>query len=307
MNPSDLRDLRLPSLDGLLAFVAAARHGTFERAAEELCVTGSAVAKRVAALEQLLGVQLLVRSGKALTLTAAGNEYLHQVHAPLHLLAAVPLHRRNAGKTERLRICAPPTFARQILVARLDAFTLAHPGVELEVMLASPFPDAPPTGADLWIRGGGPIVSGATVLMVDALTPLAAPSLVERFAPLRRPADLAALPLLCTPLEPWTPWFRVAGLDWPEPANGPKLLDLGLLLEAAVSGQGVALGSPALARPWLAAGALVPLFPRIVRPAAPYYLMPYAPRAAAGAFAAWLAEVCERAVRDGAEFLSRHG
>ncbi|KVD87371.1 LysR family transcriptional regulator [Burkholderia sp. ABCPW 14] len=304
MHACDPRDLRLPSLDGLLAFEAAARHGTFERAPEELCVTGSAVAKRVAALEVLLGVQLLVRSGKALTLTSVGNEYLHQVYGPLRLLAAVPLHRRDAGKTERLRICAPPTFARQIMVPRLDEFTLAHPGVALEIVLASPLPDGPPTGADLWIRGGGPTVSGATVLMVDSLTPLAAPSLLERFAPVREPADLATLPLLCTPLEPWTPWFRVAGLAWAEPASGPKLMDLGLLLEAAVSGQGVALGSPALARHWLAAGALVPLFPRIVRPAAPYYLMPHASRAANDAFAAWLASLCERALRDVSEFLS---
>src|ERR1700757_1755984 len=102
--------LRVPSLDGLMAFEAAARYGTFERAAEALCVTGSAVAKRVAAVEQMLGVQLLDRTGRTLVLTEVGKEYLQQVAGALRLLAAVPLHHVDDRRRQRLRICAPPTF-----------------------------------------------------------------------------------------------------------------------------------------------------------------------------------------------------
>lgn len=296
---------RLPSIDGLLAFEAAARHGTFERAAGELCMTGSAVAKRVATVEQLLGVQLLTRSAKALALTPTGKEYLDHVRGALGLLAAVPLHQRACQKLERLRVCAPPTFARQILVPNLEEFTLAHPDVELEVVLSIPYMEAAATDADLWIRNGDPVSMGGTALLQDCVTPLAAPSLLRRVGPIREPADLASVPLLRTPVEPWAPWFRIANLAWAEPTRGPKLLDLGLLLEAAVSGQGVALGRPTLARHWLATGALVPLFSLTAQPSTPYYLMPHVSDGAAEAFSRWLRGVCERAVQEVAEFFSR--
>ncbi|MFD1559376.1 LysR substrate-binding domain-containing protein [Paraburkholderia silviterrae] len=297
--------LHLPSLDGLLAFEAAARHGTFERAADELCVTGSAIAKRVAAVEQLLGVQLLVRRGKSLTLTPVGKEYLDQLRSPLRLLAEMPLHRKHREQKERLRVCSPPTFARQIIMPRLATFTAAHPELELEIVLTAPNADTAASDADLWIRGGDPLSIGGMVLMLDCITPLAAPALLQRLGPVHEPADLASMPLLRTPLEHWTPWFRAANLDWPEPARGPKLMDLGLLLEAAASGQGVALGSPALAHHWLANDTLVPLFPGVVCPATPYCLMPHASQGAAAAFARWLVGVCERAVQEASEFLSR--
>ncbi|KVN13260.1 LysR substrate-binding domain-containing protein [Burkholderia stagnalis] len=297
--------LRLPSLDGLLAFEAAARHGAFERAADELCVTGSAIAKRVAAVEQLLGVQLLVRNGKSLTLTSAGIEYLDQVRGPLRLLAAVPLHQKHGKRKERLRVCSPPTFARQIIMPRLEAFTAVHPELEFEIVLAAPNADSPAPDSDIWIRGGDPVIIGGTVLMLDCITPLAAPSLLRRHGPMREPSDLASMPLLRTPLEHWMPWFHVANLDWPEPPHGPKLMDLGLLLEAAASGQGVALGSPALARHWLTTGTLVPVFPLIVCPGTPYCLMSHSSEGATGAFARWLVEICQQAVQQASEFLSR--
>ena len=98
------------------------------------------------------------------------------------------------------------------------------------------------------------------VLLCEQVLPLAAPALLQRLPPLREPADLAQAPLLRTPLEPWAPWFRAAGWTGPSPRRAPGCVDLGLTLEAAVSGQGVALARPSLARHWLAAGSLVPLF-----------------------------------------------
>ena len=93
-------DVRFPSIDGLRAFEAAARLGSFERAADELAVTASAVSKRIAALEDLIGTPLFTRGPKALALTATGKEYLAQVGAALGLLAAVPLHRRTAQRLD---------------------------------------------------------------------------------------------------------------------------------------------------------------------------------------------------------------
>ena len=135
MPPAD--DLRLPSLDALRAFEAAARLGSFERAADELAVTASAIGKRVAALESLIGIELLQRGGKALALTATGRDYLAQVRPALTLLMAVPLHRRTAQRLEKLRVSAPPTFARQILVPALETVYPALTSQFTLIMLAS--------------------------------------------------------------------------------------------------------------------------------------------------------------------------
>lgn len=297
-------DVRFPSIEGLRAFEAAARLGSFERAADELNVTASAVGKRIAALEELLGTPLFTRGAKALALTATGKEYLAQVGAALGLLAAVPLHRRTAQRIERLRISAPPTFARQILVPALERFTGAHPEVELEVVLSIPYLDAAATDADVEIRHGNPAAHGGEPLLDDRVVPVAAPSLLQRLPALSEPRDLQQAPLLRTPLEPWAPWFAAAGLDWGEPAQGMKLVDLGLTLEAAVSGQGVALARPSLARHWLASGALRPLFGIGAAPAYRYYLLPHAAQGPAAAFAAWLRAECEDAAHTAAALVS---
>ena len=300
------RQLRYPSIDGLRAFEAAARLGSFERPADELAITASAVSKRVATVEDLLGTPLFTRAARALQLTASGKEYLAQVGAALGLLAAVPLHQRQAQRAERLRISAPPTFARQILVPALERFTTAHPEIELEVVLSIPYLDASGVEADVEVQFAAPQAEGgARTLMRDRVLPLAAPALRARLPARCTPADLAGVPLLRTPLEPWLPWFRAAGLGWPEPSQGPKLIDLGLTLEAAVSGQGVALARPSLARHWLATGTLVPLFDLSAVPASQYLLAPHAPHGAAALFADWLAGVCEAAIADAAALLSR--
>ncbi|MDN3545492.1 LysR family transcriptional regulator [Kinneretia asaccharophila] len=294
--------LRFPSIDGLRAFEAAARLGSLERAAEQLCISASAVSKRISTLEELLGVSLLLRSTKPLTLTAAGKEYLPQLRAALELLAAIPLHRRAVQRVERLRIAAPPTFARQILVPALPGFTTAHPEIELELLLSTPFLDEAAPEAEVEIGNSLTSAGGSEgqVLMLGQVTPLLAPALLQRLeregTPLREPADLCHAPLLRTPIEPWTPWLRAAGLDWPEPSHGTRFVDLGLTLEAAAWGQGIALGRPSLAAAWLGSGALLRPFALSVPAQKPYVLHLHAAESeGARAFAAWLAGCCAAA------------
>ncbi len=302
---SSANDIRYPSIDGLRAFEAAARLGSFERAADELNVTAGAIGKRIATLEDLLGATLLTRGAKPLGLTATGKEYLVQVEAALKLFAAVPLHRRAAQQTQRLRLTAPPTFARQILVPQLESFTAAHPQVELEVLLSIPYLNVNAAGsdADLEVRHGGAELGG-TLLMNDVVLPMIAPGLLARLPPLHEPADLAHAPLLRTPIEPWAPWFAAAGLAWPEPAQGPKLVDLGMTLEAAVSGQGVALARPSLARHWLESGALRPLFTVHAQPAHQYRLLPHAAGGPAAECARWLVDASRRWADDALALVS---
>ena len=300
---SGANDIRYPSIDGLRAFEAAARLGSFERAADELNVTAGAVGKRIATLEDLLGTTLLTRGAKPLALTATGKEYLVQVDAALKMFAAVPLHRRASQQTQRLRLTAPPTFARQILVPQLESFTATHPQVELEVLLSIPYLNAAGSDTDLEVRHGGTELGG-TLLMNDVVLPMIAPGLLARLPALREPADLAHAPLLRTPIEPWAPWFAAAGLAWPEPAQGPKLVDLGMTLEAAVSGQGVALARPSLARPWLESGALRPLFSVHAQPAHQYRLLPHAAGGPAAECARWLVDASRRWAADALALVS---
>ena len=136
----DTRSLRLPPLAAIQAFEVAARLGSFDRASasEELCVTASAVGKRVGLLEEKLGVSLFVRGARGLQLSGPGREYLEQVRAALGLLSDVPLHHRATRRVERLRVSAPPTFARQTLVPHLQQFAARAVAVELELVLSIP-------------------------------------------------------------------------------------------------------------------------------------------------------------------------
>ncbi len=297
-------DVRFPSIEGLRAFEAAARLGSFERAADELNLSASAVGKRIATVEELIGSVLLQRGGKLLTLTAAGRDYLAHVTPALGLLAAVPQHRRESQVAPKLRITSPPTFARQILVPQLEGYTAEHPRVEIEVVLSIPFGAATRSETDVEIQhGDAAAAAGGEILMHDVVLPLVAPSLLARLPPLREPADLAAAPLLRTPIDPWMPWFRAAGLDWPEPASGPKFVDLGLTLEAAVGGQGIVLARPTLARQWLQHGSLRPLFDLTATPASQYFIVHGGAEPAAG-FARWLVGRCRTLAAEAHALLS---
>lgn len=284
-------DFRFPSIDGLRAFEASARLGGFEPAAAALNISASAVGKRIHALEDLLGVSLLIRSSnKPFSLSAAGKEYLGQVSEALTLLAAMPLHSRSAQRRSRLSITAPPTFARQILVPALPAFTAAQPLLELELLLSTPFLDEFTPPADVEIRMGAD--AAAQILMRDRITPMAAPSLLLGLKAPLRPADLADLALLRSPLEPWQPWFQAAGLDWPEPEQGTRYVDLGLTLEAAACGQGVVLGRLSLAAPLLKNGTLARMFELSVPATRNYGLLCHTDSAAAQDFCEWLRGYC---------------
>lgn len=303
--PSSSDDaLRLPSLDALRAFEATARLGSYERAAEALHITASAVGKRVATLEEQLGLTLFQRGSKPLQLSASGRgrEYLAAIWPALEQLARVPQHQRGAQRGQRLRLSAPPTLAREVLVPALPAFAGQHPDIELELVLSVPFLDQGGSDADLDVRHGQALRTDDRPLMQDVLIPLASPSLLPD-GPLRQPGDLVRLPLLRNPLEPWTPWFRAVGLDWPEPEQGPRLFDLGMRLEAALCGQGVVLSRPSLARAALRAGRLRPVLGAGATPwlmaSSAYWLLPHGEQPAQQAGAAWLREACERAAADG--------
>lgn len=153
------------------------------------------------------------------------------------------------------------------------------------------------------VRGDSHGVAAGERLLEERVLPMAAPGLLLGLPRPWTPAMLAGLPLLRSPLEPWQPWFRVAGLDWPEPCAGPRLLDLGMTLEAAANGQGVALARPSLARAWLAEGRLVVLFPLRSAPTHHYHLRSHQASPASQRFAAWLAAICREAVVQGREFL----
>jgi LysR family transcriptional regulator, glycine cleavage system transcriptional activator len=299
--PSSRRDIRLPPLATIQAFETSARLGSFDKAGEELCITASAVGKRIAALEVLIGASLFTRGPRGLSLSVAGKEYLGQVRTALGLLSEVSLHNRQVQRTERLRVGAPPTFARQILVPHLANFTARHAEVELELLLSIPYLDMNPPDTDLEIRFGKGVYPGlvAELLLDEPVFPVCAPGYLAKIKGLRNPRDLARAALLRSPLEPWKPWFEAAGLAWAEPSRGTRFVDLGMLHESAVNAQGIALARRSLTRSWLDSGMLVRLFEVDARPESFYYLCHSAarpPEGACSAFAAWLHGVCSTLV-----------
>lgn len=253
---------RIPPLHLLVAFEAAARHASFARAAEELSVTPSAVSHRIKNLEELWSEDLFVRTGSALRLTAGGARYLRSVQEALKSLNALA-RPEFSNLRVRLRVAIPPTFGRQHLVPRLPEFVALYPHIDIELHLAIPFLDVKAEESDVEIRYGTgryPDLK-TTLLLNEPVFPACGREYYEAVngRGIRKPEDLHNLVLLRSPLEPWKPWFETAGLDWNEPQSGPQFNDVGLMLEAVASNQGVALVRQRMAQQWLGLGQMVRL------------------------------------------------
>lgn len=264
---------RLPPLHGLAAFEAVARLRSFTQAADELCITRSAVSHRLRELEERLGVTLIDRDARPLALTPAGATYLSSVRDALDAMAGAARAVPNDA-IQRIVVASPPTFARQILVPRLADFHQTHEGIEVAIELAIPLHDLQPAGADVEIRfGRGLYPEFVTLDLLDEpVFPVCAPAYATRVA-LRTPADLEHATLLRSALEPWAPWFAAAGLRWPEPVSGPRYEDLAMLYQAASDGEGVALARPSLVAPALASGALQRVLEIAARSPHAYYVV----------------------------------
>ena len=256
---------RIPPIQCLLTFEALARLRSVTQAAEEQCVTPSAVSHRVKQLEQLLGVKLFGRAD--FSLTTEGSEYLAHVREGLSILERFPGKDGSATPGKRkLRLAVTPTFARSILMPRLRQFADAYPEIDITLQVSIPLLDVVAEDADLTIRfGTGRYADVELVcLMKDDVTPLASPAYIREHGPFDSAEDLADATLLRSPLEPWRTWFAAHDQDWPEPIDGSSFNDIGLMCDAAAQGLGVGLVRLKLGAPWLENGTLVRIFPRQV-------------------------------------------
>lgn len=264
---------RLPSLNGLRAFEAAARLESFSRAAEEIHVTHGAVSHQVKALEEQAGVPLFARNGRKVALTADGRALADRVRAALRDIseAMESVARRDRGN--QLTVSMLPSFAARWLMPRLGRFMEKHPDIAVNVHASLAMVDFARDGVDMAVRfgRGGWSNVGAEKFMDDERFPVASPRLNRGKLP-TRPAELAKFRLLSTDDEPWTPWFRRVGVKLPEP-KGPMFNDAAMMVQAAVDGRGIAFARRSISEGDLAAGNLVRLFDIAVKAEESYYLV----------------------------------
>ena len=288
---------RLPSLNGLRAFEAAARHLSFTNAATELNVTQTAISHQIRRLEEELGVRLFVRQNRALALTPEATEYLPGVRTAFNDLRFATDRLLRKDNENVLTVSTLASLAAKWLLPRLPAFQEAQPGIDVRITTSTALVDFKSSGVDAAIRYGRGHWPGlrADWLMADELFPVCSPALITGSKPLRCPEDLAQQTLLHTSAgynDDWRLWLTAAGL----PANISKhpglTFDLILVtVQAAIDGLGVAMGRTSYVEADIAKGRLVVPF-KIALPAdAGFYLVSPEARADSpklSAFRHWL-------------------
>ena len=311
---------RLPPLNALRAFEAAARHLSVKKAAIELNVTPAAVSHQIRMLEDYLGVQLFHRYNRALELTDAARASLPKLREGFDYLVQAVERLRSHVSGGVLTVSAAPSFAARWLMPRLHRFIVAHPEVDVRVSARM---------RRVSVDGKGDVAERATVeawlddsdiavlygrgnypgmwvkkLLDLTLTPICSPQLVQSQHPLKRPADLAHHMLLHDDTgdlydnEPfWDVWLREAKVTGVESRRGPHFSHAVLAFEAAIDAVGVVATMPVLAAEDIAAGRLVAPFDLHVPLASAYYLVSHegsAARPAVALFRDWLLEEAAR-------------
>jgi LysR family glycine cleavage system transcriptional activator len=244
---------RLPQLNALKAFDAAARHESFTQAAEELCVTQGAVSHQVKALEAELGVRLFNRERQRLVITEAGREYLTVVRDAFDRIALGTerlVQRQNSGA---LTVSTSPDFAAK-----------SHSEINLKIAAQMHHVDFAREDVDLAVRHGDGNWPGlaAVNLCPEELFVVCSPRLLTKSHEIREPSEVLRFPLLhLDDRSDWSKWLETIGVVGVEPTHGPVFNHVSMLIDAVIEGQGVALARTALAAFDLLSGRLVRPFP----------------------------------------------
>jgi LysR family transcriptional regulator, glycine cleavage system transcriptional activator len=297
--------MRMPSLNGLRAFEATARHLSMKLAAEELCVTPSAVSQLLKGLESDLGTSLFRRDNRAIALTEAAQILLPPVRNAFRLITDASERVRGDPHGGLLTVSVAPFFAESWLVPRLGDFHADHPDLDLRIIATTTLANLASGEADVAIRHGLGSWRGmaSDLLMAPPVIPVAAPALLER---LGRPAGAAALvdwpKIHDADRGGWAMWFARQGVDDPGSVRGPSFDDPSLLRSAVLAGQGAGLLPAPLVESYIEDGRLVAVGAQAEIAEFAYYLVvPRAnvDRAKISAFRAWILQAVSGARRKG--------
>lgn len=285
---------RLPPLNSLKAFEAAARHLSFTKAADELFVTQAAVSHQIKALEEFLSMKLFLRKNRSLLLTEEGQSYYLDLKDIFHALQDSTERLLARGAKGAITVALPPSLAIQWLVPRISDFTQLNPEIDVRIKAVDFDEGFLADDIDVAIYYGRGKWSGlhADKMHTDYLTPVCSPSLFQGNKPIEALDDLRYHQLLHdSSREAWKNWirhFNVAGINVEQ---GPIFSHSMLVLQAAALGQGIALGHSVLVRPELAAGRLICPFEEKLASKNAYYLVCHQSLADLGkiaAFREWL-------------------
>lgn len=261
----DMKDLMPPFLS-LRVFEAAARLGSFARAANELGISAGAVSQHIRAIEDFAGQPLFRRLGRGVELTEAGKSAFTHAGAAMGEMLQAGRAMRAALRGRRVSISTPPSFASKWLIPRLSRFQESHPDTEVRLSADMTLTDFSGSDMDLAIRYGPGGYEGLQCerLMTESVVVVCSPRLIETHGALRAPDDLAGAPLIHDdgpdrdPSCPtWNMWFAARGVRHGDAERGLRFNHSSLALEAAIEGKGLVLAKRQLALRDLGAGRLV--------------------------------------------------
>jgi LysR family glycine cleavage system transcriptional activator len=252
-------DDRLPPLNAVRAFDAAARLGSYVEASKALHVTQPAIGRHVKLLEEWLGIQLFERTSRGVTLTSAGEKYHRKISAALQLIIEAGKEARPKAAERWLRIMVVPGFAKRWLMPRIEAMRHLRPGLKFAIEPNSTFTEVDGKNTDLGIVYGmdGEYAHSRATLICPRVFPICTPAYLASIDPIECPADLVKHNLIhVDDGEWWNLWFTAHGLDFH--LNSDMLyVNNDHALSVAESGQGIALANEVLVREELDAGRLV--------------------------------------------------
>ena len=297
----------LPSLDLIRGFEAAARELSFTRAGAQLHVTQSAVSRQIKALEDHLGVKLFMRMNRALKLTAEGETLYRTAQSVLRQLEDATASITSRNDEPLLTVTTTVSFAALWLVPRLARFRENHPGIDVRLAAANELSNLERDRIDVAIRFCEPRAApaGAVSLTGEEVFPVCSPALMrDRARPLKKPADLARHVLLHYddpagqwPWLSWGQWLDAFKLAELKPAATARYSHYDQMIQAAIEGEGVALGRTPLIKRLLKNGALAAPFQGRVAGTREYFVI-VSPRSAARTqvqqFVTWLQKEIRR-------------
>jgi len=288
----------LPPLETLRVFEVACRHGSYSAAARELHVTHSAVSQRIRQLEEDLGLTLFERQGNRMVPTSSGLRLQAGVKGAFSELGAALGSLETRRSDAEITISLLPVMAARWLVPRLPRFKARFPGINLHIKSGQSLANFKSDGVDIAIRFGTGDWKGLQVvkLLHEEFFPVCSPSLNDGRLP-KDPASMLSMPLLIDHNLSWRAWFKSAGLKLDRDVRGTSFTDTNALMEAAVTGQGIALGRLSVSRSDILSGRLVRLSEHSLRVAHCHYVVhPISSESnpALVAFREWLIEEARR-------------